>query len=78
MYYFSMTWILFIFFSTQPSELHSVLSKETLILDFLIGKIGRLIFGLVQYIQGVQPRRKPGRERGAGTTFLAYRCVNCR
>jgi hypothetical protein len=29
-------------------------------------------------IQGVQPRRKPGRERGAGTTFLAYRCVNCR
>jgi hypothetical protein len=29
-------------------------------------------------IQCVQPRRKPGRERGAGTTFVAYRCVNCR
>jgi hypothetical protein len=29
-------------------------------------------------IQCVQPRRKPGRERGAGTTFLPYRCCNCR
>jgi hypothetical protein len=29
-------------------------------------------------IQCVQPRKKPGRERGAGTTFLTYHCVNCR
>jgi hypothetical protein len=39
---------------------------------------GPILFYMDHIIQCVQPLRKPGKERGAGTKFIAERCCNYR